>query len=226
MKNFLSLIFLIFAVTYANSQTADSIISKAIDAIGGENALKNINTIEYNMTLTGKGIDMSMIYIKKANDKIRVEINTDDENVIFIMNGKTGWLINSDKVDEVDEDDLDELKKQYENLIGVFNTYDYINKEKNTTFKLIEEEQVNGIATYKIEATTPDIDYTLYIDKVTFLLVKMSTVRYIHQHFDDNNFKEPNFFDLYFSDYKSVGLIKMPHKVEQKINVGVELITN
>lgn len=222
MKNFLSLIILIFAITYANSQTADSIISKAIDALGGENAFKNINTIEFNMTLTvtGMGIDVSIKYFKKGDDKIRVEGKTEDEDKICALNGKTGWAWDniSEEFVEADEDYLDMIKKQYEYHFGFFNLYHYINKEKNITFKLKGEEQVNGIDTYEIEVNNSDIDYTLYIDKVTYLIVKARYVGYFHQHADKYSFNQQVFSDLYFSDYKSIGLIKMPHKVEQKIS--------
>jgi hypothetical protein len=87
----LSILILIFAVTYANSQTAEMIVSKAINAIGGEKSFKNINSVEYNMTLTGMGQEMPMKFYKKGEDKFRLEMNYMGQEMISVFNGKSGW---------------------------------------------------------------------------------------------------------------------------------------
>jgi hypothetical protein len=73
-------------------------------------------------------------------------------------------------------------------------------KEKNITFELIGEEPVNGIDTYKIDATSADGNSTLYIEKATNLLIKATSV----QNINGQNIEA----DVYMSDYKSVGSLK------------------
>ncbi len=211
----LSILILIFAVTYANSQTADMIIGKAINAIGGEKSFKNINSIEYSMTLTGMGMEMPMKYYKKGDDKIRLEISYMGQDMISIMNGKSAWTKTAGNVIEVPEAALNEFKGQLESQVEAFDMPFLNYKEKNITFELIGEEPVNGIDTYKIEATSADGNSTIYIEKATNLLIKATSVQNINgQNIDA---------DVFMSDYKSVGSLKMPHKIEVKSN-GEDLV--
>jgi len=211
----LSILILIFAVTYANSQTADMIIGKAINAIGGEKSFKNINSIEYNMTLTGMGQEMPMKFYKKGEDKFRLEMNYMGQEMISVFNGKSGWTKTAGNVIEVPEVALNEYKEQLRSQVAAFDMPFLNYKEKNITFELIGEEPVNGIDTYKIEATSADGNSTIYIEKATNLLIKATSVQNINgQNIDA---------DVFMSDYKSVGSLKMPHKIEVKSN-GEDLV--
>ncbi|HPI19961.1 MAG TPA: hypothetical protein PKY56_06270 [Candidatus Kapabacteria bacterium] len=211
----LSILILIFAVTYANSQTADMIIGKAINAVGGEKSFKSINSIEYVMVLTGMGMEMPMKYYKKGDDKIRLEISYMGQDMISVLNGKSAWTKTAGNVIEVPEAALNEFKGQLESQVEAFDM-PFINyKEKNITFELIGEEPVNGIDAYKIEATSADGNSTLYIDKATNFLIKATSVQNINgQNIDA---------DVFMSDYKPVGSLKMPHKIEVKSN-GEDLV--
>jgi len=211
----LSILILIFAVTYANSQTADMIIGKAINAVGGEKSFKSINSIEYVMVLTGMGMEMPMKYYKKGDDKIRLAISYMGQDMISVLNGKSAWTKTAGNVIEVPEAALNEFKGQLESQVEAFDM-PFINyKEKNITFELIGEEPVNGIDAYKIEATSADGNSTLYIDKATNFLIKATSVQNINgQNIDA---------DVFMSDYKPVGSLKMPHKIEVKSN-GEDLV--
>ncbi|NLO19915.1 MAG: outer membrane lipoprotein-sorting protein [Ignavibacteria bacterium] len=203
-----TLVMFLFAAAYANSQNVDMIINKAISQIGGEKAFKAINSFEYDMTMVGMGMEMPMKIYKKGDDKFRLEMSFMGQDMISILNGNKGWTKTAGNVTEVPEEAINEFKEQLTSQVDVFDMPFMNYKEKGVSFELLGEEPVDGMDAYKIEVISDDANSVIYIDKTTNLLVKASTVQNIGGQDMDA--------DIYMSDYKSVGSLKMPHKVQVK----------
>jgi hypothetical protein len=75
MKKFLFFIFTICSFTFVQSQSADSVINRFIEANGGKERLNSINTLQVQsvMNLEQMGMSMNITSIKQKNKLFRIQ---------------------------------------------------------------------------------------------------------------------------------------------------------
>src|SRR5271154_6053242 len=82
------------SITTTQAQTADDIISKHIDAIGGKDLLSKINTMYVEGTVTAMGTD----YVTKVNmvngKALKSETDVNGSTIIQCITDTGGWSLN------------------------------------------------------------------------------------------------------------------------------------
>lgn len=158
------------------TQTADEIINKYIDAIGGKENWKKISTIkmEGNIEVQGLKIPFTM---QAVNGKgVRTDGEFQGNFFIDIVTPTKGWSQNAmaGKATLQPLSD-DELKAKLDDLDiqGAFLDY----KEKGSMVEFLGKDEEDGNDYYKIKLTTKNKNETTYFfDTKTYLVYKQETI--------------------------------------------------
>ncbi len=198
----------------ADDKDPQTILDKAIKAIGGEEKLKKAEAISWKtkgtITFGGNENDADTHATAKGLDHYRreTEINGGDRKFIVVLAGDKGWRKFGDDPMELDGDALANQKRSLYlevlpvTLVGL--------KGKDFKLEAAGEEQVNGKPAAGIKVTGPDgKDFTLYFDKESGLPVKLVAKV---AGFQGNEFTQ----ETTYKDYKDFGGIKKATKVESK----------
>lgn len=163
----LTAMFLLTAV-YASAQTADEIIAKYLQAIGGKDQISKINSlyIEGNMEVMGMSGPMKTTTLSGKGYKQEMEIMGSVRTTCF--NDKAGWSISSGSAEAMPEAQYNAGKGQI--FIGApFVFY----AEKGYKAELLGNEAVESVNAYKIKLTAPDSTSVIYyFDPATGYLIK------------------------------------------------------
>lgn len=187
-------------------KTADEVIAKHIEAMGGRKNLDAIKTIR----VTGKmivqgGIELAMVVEHKKPDKVRIEIMLQGMTGIRAFDGKSGWFIDpfSGRTDpeKMPPDDVKAIKDQAD-FEGPLVDY----KKKGHQVEFMGKDEEDGSETYKLKVTQKDgtTEYH-YLDAQAFLTVKIKGKRTIQGTEIE--------YEAAPGDYKKVGGIMVPHAV-------------
>lgn len=209
IKSLLVLIAFAFGSHFSFAQTADEIVSKYLDAIGGKDKLEKLKTMKLvcNVEIApGMKAPINMYFIN--NECMRVEVEVQGMKILSAVEGDSGWSINplSGKKDaeRMNADEIKESKDQMD-LTGALFNY----KEKGHSLELLGKEDMEGTEVYKLKIAkkSGDIEYD-YIDASSFLKLKETTMRKF-------NNKEVS-SDTYYSDFRKSGDILFPFAIENR----------
>ncbi len=192
----------------ATSQTADEIINKYIDAIGGKENWKKINTLtmEGNVEVQGLQIPFSMRAVHGKG--VRTDGEFQGNFFIDITTPTKGWSQNpmagKATLQPLSEDEL-KLKVDELDVQGPFIDY----KEKGSTVEFLGKDEEDGNEYFKIKLTTKNNNETTYFfDTKTYLVYKQEALA--KQQGQDIKVVVKSL------DYQSVdGGVKMPFKMDQ-----------
>ena len=175
--------------------TPEEIIAKNIEAIGGIKALnkiKNKKTVTINKGSSGNFEIRDTIYWERPNNYYQ----SADTGVKSGYNGKIAWSINPHSRTRLRLYEGDDLSRrlflsQFDGLDGPDVSY--------KSMKTEGIEQINGKDCYKVVKTTEmDFTRTVYYDKESFLIVKIT--------------RDNNKAGQYYEDYRKVNGILFAFK--------------
>jgi hypothetical protein len=154
------------------SQTADEIISKYIQVIGGTDRLSKITSVYTESTIEAMGAQ-GIIKSTTLNGKgMRTDIEIGGFNIISCYTEKEGWSINTmigNSSAEIMPPAQYNLGKDQIIIGGPFINY----AEKGYKVELLGTDTVANVNSYKIKFTSPDSILSIYFfDTKTFYLVK------------------------------------------------------
>jgi hypothetical protein len=196
MKNVIRLIMLFSGILSFGSlraQTADDIINKHIDAIGGRDVISKINSIYEEATLSVMGNDApDTIYILSGKGyKTMTQFN--GQEIIQCYTDSGGWTINpmggSGAPTPISAEEARAVKGEIY-IGGTLANYSSMGGKA----ELQGTEKVGDATAYKILLTMDSSQTTYYIDTVTYYVVKQSTMREMQGN-------QVN-VDITFSNYK------------------------
>jgi hypothetical protein len=205
---FIPLFILIIDGVKCYSQTADEIIAKHIEALGG---IEKINSIS-NVRITGKfgsgSFELPFIQIVKRPYCFYMEMTIQGMTMKQAYDGNAGWKINpfqgKTEAESANEQEI-KFMKDMSDIEGKLVNY----KDKGYTVEYSGKEDLEGSEVYKLKLTEPDSTVTYYfIDIASNLLIKESHKVKIKE-------KELN-QDIYSGDYKLVDGFMMAHSYEIK----------
>lgn len=198
-----------FSFQISNAQSADDIINKHFDAMGGRDKIANLKTMKLVCSVEiapGMKAPITMYFVN--NQSMRVEVDVQGMQILSAVDGDSGWSINplSGKKDpeRMNADEIKESKDQMD-LSGALYNY----KDKGHSVEMLGKEDMEGTDVYKLKILkkSGDIQYD-YIDADTYLLLKETTTH----KFND---KETS-GDVIFSDYRKVDGLMFAYSMENR----------
>lgn len=201
---FLALLYL--PVSAQNTPTVDEIIAKNIQARGGTNKLAAIKTIRATYASEEDGKPVKLVELQKRPNKLRRNISTGGNTIVFAYDGTTAWQFFSSQKKGASSAPPDlalELKEEAD-MDGPLANY----KEKGVALELLGKEKLNGSDVYNLKMTLKEGQVrNIYLDARTFLEVKETG------SFQEHG-KKIGFITL-FKDYRPVQGVLFPYIVEQ-----------
>src|SRR5579863_250519 len=92
-RSVLAVALLGLSVLPASAETADEIVAKYIQKIGGADKIAAINTVRRTGKASFSGIDVTGIRENKRPNMIRQEVKIQGMNLVMAYDGHTGWKI-------------------------------------------------------------------------------------------------------------------------------------
>ena len=211
----LALVAMVVLVPFLSAQTVDEIIAKNVQARGGADKLKSVQSIKSTATMTmGPGMEAPGVLIQKRPGYARLEFTVQGLTAVQAYDGKNAWqimpfmgkkdpeLMSADEAKEVEETaDLDGPLVDY--------------KSKGHQAELLGKEKVEGTDAYKIKLTLKNGDVqTIYIDADSFLEIKEETKRMVRG--------TEQVIESSIGDYKEVNGIIFPFAMENGVKGSAE----
>lgn len=205
-----SIIALAVLVPCVWAQSADDIIAKNVQARGGAEKLKRVQTIKSTATMAmGPGMEAPGVLIQKRPDFARLEFTVQGLTAVQAYDGKNAWQIMpfmGKKDPELMSADEAKETQEMADLDGPLVDY----QSKGHQVELQGKEKVEGTDAYKLKVTLKNGDVqTIYIDSDSFLEIKEVTKRTIRGTEQE--------VESSIGDYKAVEGIMFPFAVESSV---------
>ncbi|HKW62289.1 MAG TPA: hypothetical protein VJN89_07065 [Candidatus Acidoferrum sp.] len=192
----------------APAQTLDEIIKKAIDARGGTEKIKAVQSERITGTFDAQGVEGTLVLELKRPHKLYSEITVEGQRVLRVYDGKSaGWTVNPFLPNkDVIEMSADELKGMPDESDTDGPLVDY--KDKGSKLELVGKEESEGKTVYRLKITSKSGEVRSYlIDSGTFLTTKWEGFRKVQDQ------ELP--WECALSDYRDVQGLKFPFKIDQ-----------
>src|SRR5438477_1583667 len=203
---YLSLVLALFVAPAVLAQTADDIIAKHIQAMGGKDKIQTVKT----MKMTGKmqvqeGLEAPITMMVKVPDQVRMEFTIQGLTAVQAYDGKNGWDImpftGKKDPEAMSGDDIKELQDQAD----IWPLLDY--KGKGNQVELLGKDKVEGTDTYKLKLTRKNGDVsTIYLDSDNYMEIKDEEKRMMRGTEHE--------IETSLGDYREVNGIMFPFAVE------------
>lgn len=166
-----------FSFTAIKAQTADEIVSKHIEAIGGADNWKKVNSIIMTGTMNAQGMNLDVTTTVLHNKGSRQDINAMGMNNYIILTPNNGWSFFPIRGQQAPEALTAEDVKEGQNSLDAQGGFvDY--KTKGHTVELIGKEDVDGTECFKLKLSLKGgTSETYFIDPKTFYIVKVVSVK-------------------------------------------------
>jgi len=191
-----------------NASTLDELVTKNIEAKGGADALRALQSLR----LTGKllvdqgQIELAYVQMKKRPGEVRTEGTLQGMTQIEAYDGKEGWKISPFQgrkdPEKMSTDDVKSLMEDAE-IDGPLVDW----KAKGSTVDYLGTEDVDGTPAYKVKVVRKNGDVSfVFLDPDHFLEIRVVTQRIKH------GAQEEVETDL--GDYEKTGGVFIPTSIE------------
>lgn len=206
----------VLSVFSLRAQTADEIINKHIEALGGKDKLAAIKTVytEYDLEVMGQQVAGATWLVN--GKAYKNEVSFGGQKIIQCVTDQGGWAINpmmgQSAAEAMPEDQLKAGKGQLDAGGPLFNY-----AAKGNTVELVGKEAVGAAQAFKLKLKTKDsVESLFWIDPATYYIIK-SSVKTTAQGTDIET-------TVSFSNYKKTdyGFV-MPTTTEISMSQGLVL---
>lgn len=173
IKLTLAAIAALFFVTSIQAQTADEIVNKYVDAIGGKEKMLALKSVKLNGSMNVQGMDIGIVVTAVNGVGSRTDISVPGMGEGFqIMNAKKGWNFMPFQGQASPEEVSPEVVKSSQNQLDIQGgLVNY--KEKGSKVELLGKETVDGTEAYKLKLTnSAGKESTYFIDTKTYYRIK------------------------------------------------------
>lgn len=189
-----------------HAQTVDEIIAKNIEARGGLERIKAIQTLRASGEFTGGDFRAVFVQENKRPGKVREEQTIQGMTAIDAYDGKIAWRVSPFEgrkdPDFIAEDDRKPLLEDAD-FDGMLVDY----KNKDHVAELLGHDNVEGTDCYKIKLRLASGDTRYYyIDADSFLELKVETERNIRG--------TVRYSEVWYGDYEKAGGVYFPFAIE------------
>ncbi len=149
-------------------------LDQIADKNGGKAALRQIHSWKYTGKLKKANQEFDAIMVRKAPNKVRLNIKKDGRRIIVAYDGETAWT-------QVEQDCVPQMSKHLdgESKIDVardaYFLYPYLNyRNSDYHIRRLPDEKLSNRASYVIETTYEDIEVVdkFYIDQEKYTLTQ------------------------------------------------------
>jgi len=163
---------LIYGFRNLQAQTVDDVINKYIDALGGKDKLKGIQSIyQEGVTVLPNGNELTIKTWRVQNKLMRREVEFGAGSQTTIITDKEGWRSNPRNGGAFEAIPQERVKQMQSELDCLSPLVDYA--AKGYTAELEGKEQVDAVEAYKIKLTPKTGDpVTFYIDPKTWYVIR------------------------------------------------------
>jgi outer membrane lipoprotein-sorting protein len=191
----------------AKAQTVDEVIAKNVQAHGGLEKLKSVQSRRTIAKFSEGSFRAEFRQENKRPDKVREEFIIQGMAQIQAYDGKTGWQISPfsgrKDPDLMSQDDMKSLIVDAD-IEGPLANY----KDKGHKAELVGHDPVEGTDCYKIKLSMKNGDVRYYyLDADSFLELKLEIQTTIRGALQES--------ELYYGDYEQVNGIYYPFALEQ-----------
>jgi outer membrane lipoprotein-sorting protein len=210
-----AIVVLAVMVPRLSAQTVDEIIAKNVQARGGMEKLKSVQSIKSTANMSmGPGMEAPGVLIQKRPDLARLDFTVQGLTAVQAYDGRTAWQImpfmGKKDPEAMSADETKELEEMAD-LDGPLVDY----KSKGHQVELLGKEKVEGTDAYKIKATLKNGDVqTIYIDSDSFLEIKEETKRMVRG--------SEQLIESSIGDYKDVDGVLFPFAMESGVKGSQE----
>ena len=165
------------SLSTVKAQTADEIVNKHIEAIGGAENWKKVNSIVLTGTMSVQGMSLDVITTVLHNKGSRQDINAMGMNNYQILTPTAGWSFFPIQGQQAPEPmTADDVKEGQTDLDAQGSLVDY--KAKGHTVELIGKEDVDGTECFKLKlALKTGKTETYFIDPKTYYVLKSVSIK-------------------------------------------------
>lgn len=195
------------ASTFA--QTADEIVAKHIEAIGGADKWNAVKSLEMNMKTSVQGMDVEIKSTVLTGKALKSTVSVMGQEMVTAVEGETGWMNAPAMMGGTGEPQdmpgalVKETRKQLE-VGGALLNY----KQKGTTLELLGKEKLDGAEVYKLKAVEKNGETTTYyISSTNYYTLKTSGKVSVQGKESD--------VDVSYSNFKQVDGLTFPFTREQ-----------
>lgn len=209
MKKITLIIGLFLSVFVAQAQTTDEIIDKCINAMGGVDKWKKLESIRQSGIVVVQGMNIPFVSSQMRPNLSRQEGDFQGQKFVDAFDGIIAWHSSpfatmNKPTKKTDEEAAESLIEPFED-----DMIDY--KSKGHTVDLEANEIVDGIQCFKLKMKRQSGDEKIYfIDAKNYLplLLRISSMAPA----------KTQVVESILSDYKAVDGLLIPHTIESKIN--------
>ena len=188
--------------------TLDELVTKNIEAKGGAEALRALQSLRSNGKLIVNEGQLQLEYAqtKKRPGEVRSELSLQGMTAVQAYDGKEGWKISSFQgrkdPEKMSADDVKLLMEEAE-IDGPLVDW----KAKGSTLEYLGREDVDGTSAYKIKVVRKNGDVSfVYLDPDHFLEIRILTQRIKHGAQEE--------VETDVGDYEKIGGVFVPFSVE------------
>jgi outer membrane lipoprotein-sorting protein len=191
------------------AQTADEIINKHLQARGGKDKIKAVQSERMTGKLVmGQGMEAPVVMELARPNKMRMEFTLQGMTGIQAYDGKGGWSVmpfmGKTEPEKMSDDEIKQAEDQAD-MDGMLVDY----KEKGHQVEYVGKEDVEGTPAYKLKVTKKNGDLVnVYIDADSYMEIKQAgKVKVRGQEIEGQST---------FGDFKTVDGLIFPFSIEQK----------
>jgi len=166
-----------FSLATVKAQTADEIVNKHVEAIGGLENWKKITSIVQTGAMTVQGMNIDVIRTVVNAKGSRQDINIMGMSNYVIVTPTAGWsYMPIQQKTEVEPMTEEQVKEGQDELDVQGSLVDF--KAKGSTVELLGKEDIDGTECFKIKLTKKNGNVeTYFIDPKTYYVVKTTQVK-------------------------------------------------
>jgi outer membrane lipoprotein-sorting protein len=191
------------------AQTADEIIEKHLQAMGGKEKLKAVQSERITgKMMMGQGMEAPFTMEMARPNKMRMEFTIQGMTGVQAFDGKTAWAVmpfmGKTEPEAMPDEETKRMEEQAD-IDGLLMDY----KEKGRQVEYAGKEDLEGTPVHKLKVTQKNGDVVfVYIDAEQFLQLKQAGKTKIRGQEVES--------EITFGDFKTVEGLVFPHSIEQK----------
>ena len=165
----------LFSMTMAKAQTADDIINKYFEAMGGKEKLKAVKSLQIESSLEVMGNDAPTNRYWLDGKAYKNETEFSGQKIIQCVTDTGGWSVNPMAGQTSPEPIPDEVRKAAKIQTHVYPLLDFASRGDRV--ELLGRDSVNGVNAYKVKFTSRDsVEILFYFDPSTYYIAKVVVI--------------------------------------------------